>query len=75
MQYTIFLRCIRMGRPSRNWHDQKVSQLYHMAMMSRYEPIRREVMKVLGILERTGNEEAAWAIEDIKKQAGNNRTR
>jgi hypothetical protein len=46
-----------------------------MAMMSRYEPIRREVMKVLGILERTGNEEAAWAIEDIKKQAGNNRTR
>lgn len=53
------------------WHDQKVSRLYEMAMTSRYQEVRREVMKRLGVLERTGCDEAALAIDDIKKHCGN----
>jgi hypothetical protein len=59
----------------REWQDKKVSQLYTMAMTARYETVRREVMKVLGILERTGNEEAALAIDDIKKNTDNRHSR
>jgi hypothetical protein len=60
-----------MTDSKRIWHDPKVSQLHTMAMTARYDSVRREVMKVLGVLERTGNEEAALAIEDIKKNNGN----
>jgi len=54
----------------RQWRDQKVSQLYILARTAKYETVRREVMKVLGVLERTGNEEAALAIDDIKMNTG-----
>jgi hypothetical protein len=57
-----------MPDTAREWHDQRVSQLYTMAITARYEIIRREVLKSLGALERVGVEEAACAIEDIKKQ-------
>jgi hypothetical protein len=58
----------RMQDSTRKWHDQKVSQLYTMAMTARYETVRREVMKALGVLERVGSDEAACAIDDIKRQ-------
>jgi hypothetical protein len=52
----------------KEWHDPKVSQLYTMAMTARYETVRREVLKALGVLERVGSDEAACAIDDIKRK-------
>jgi hypothetical protein len=65
----------RMQDSTRKWHDQRVSQLYNMAMIARYETVRREVLKVLGVLERVGCDEAACAIDDIKRQTENKSSR
>jgi hypothetical protein len=57
-----------MQGTEREWHDRRVSQLYTMALAAKYEIVRKEVLKALGVLQRVGNEEAACAIEDIKKE-------
>ncbi len=53
---------------SREWQDHRVSHLYSMALAAKYESVRKEILKCLGILERVGCEEAAYAIDEIKKQ-------
>jgi hypothetical protein len=55
----------------KEWHDQRVSQLYTMALAAKYDIVRREVLKALGVLQRVGNEEASCAIDDIKKRTNN----
>jgi hypothetical protein len=51
----------------RMWQDQKVHQLYTIAMVSKNEILRQQALKFLGALERAGSEDAVWAIDDIKK--------
>lgn len=53
----------------RAWQDQKVHQLYQIALSSRYPTIRHEVMVLLSALHRAGSRDAGWAINDITKQA------
>lgn len=53
---------------SRQWHDNQISQLYKVGMSSPSVTIRREVMKILGARKRVGCEEAAIALDDIKKK-------
>jgi hypothetical protein len=55
----------------RKWQDHRVSRLYTMALTAKYESVRKEILKALGVLERVGSEEAAYAIDDIKKQTNN----
>jgi hypothetical protein len=55
---------------SRIWQDLKVSHLYTTAITSPYDPVRREAMKVLGALVRIGNDEAARALDEIKRRLG-----
>jgi len=53
----------------RSWQDQKVQQLYQIALTRRYGTIRHEVMVHLIALKRAGSRDAAWAINDIAKQS------
>lgn len=55
----------------KEWRDRKVSQLYTMALAAKYDIVRREILKALGVLQRVGNEEASCAIDDIKKRTSN----
>jgi hypothetical protein len=59
----------------KEWQDQRVSQLYSMALAAKYDIVRREVLKALGVLQRVGIEEAACAIDDIKKRTNNHHPR
>lgn len=51
----------------REWLDPKVHQLYTVAITSKDLILRRQALNFLGALKRAGSEEAAWAIENIKK--------
>gem|GEM_PF-1467248 len=53
------------------WRDQRVHQLYTVAITSKYGALRHEAMKFLGALERAGSEDAAKAIDCIKKLSNN----
>jgi hypothetical protein len=55
----------------KGWQDQRVFQLYTVAITSNYGALRRQAMKFLGALERAGNGDAAEAIDCIKKHSNN----
>jgi len=39
-----------------------------MAMTSREGPIHREVLAILGAMERAGSKDAEWALDALKKE-------
>jgi hypothetical protein len=57
-----------VGEQTKEWKDQRVRELYTVAITSRSGVIRREALTFLGAMERAGSEEAEWALDAIKKQ-------
>jgi hypothetical protein len=57
-----------VGDQTKEWKDQRVHNLYTIAITSRDGVIRREALTFLGAMERAGSEEAEWALDMIKKR-------
>ncbi len=52
----------------REWKDQRVHELYSLAITSRDGAIRHEALTFLGALERAGSEDAEWALGALRKR-------
>jgi hypothetical protein len=52
----------------REWRDERAHHLYFLATCSKDRKIRDEAVHFLGALERAGSDDAAWAINSIKKR-------
>jgi hypothetical protein len=50
------------------WRDQRAHHLYSLASSSRDRKIRDEAVLFLGALERAGSDDAAWAMNSLKKR-------
>ncbi|MDD1664792.1 MAG: hypothetical protein LUQ32_05515 [Methanomicrobiales archaeon] len=51
------------------WSDQRAHHLYSIATTSKDGSLRREALLFLGALQRAGSEDAAWAMNSIKKNS------
>ena len=60
-----------MSEQTREWKDQRVHELYSLAITSRDEVIRHEALTFLGAMVRAGNEDAEWALSALKEKKGN----
>jgi hypothetical protein len=64
--------CVRgeiiVSEQMREWKDQRVRDLYTIAITSRNGVIRHEALTFLGAMERAGSEDAEWAVNAIKKK-------
>ncbi len=54
------------GEGNARWGDRKVQSIYSLAQKSTQDSVRRELLKILGAMERTGNAEAGEAIHEIR---------
>lgn len=54
---------------TKEWSDQRAHHLYSLATTSTDGNMRREALMFLGALERAGSEDAAWAMDVIKKRS------
>ena len=52
----------------RAWRDRKVYDLYTLAASSRDRKLRDAAVHFLGALERAGSDDAAWAMDSLKKK-------
>jgi hypothetical protein len=52
----------------KEWKDRQVGELYKIITLSRDRVIRQEALSFLGVLARTGSQDAQWALDDIKKR-------
>jgi hypothetical protein len=59
----------RTDTQKREWSDRRAHHLYSIASTSKDGNIRREALLFLGALERAGIEDAAWAMDIIKKRS------
>jgi len=57
-----------VSEQTREWKDQRVHELYSLAITSRDGVIRHESLAFLGAMERAGSEDAEWALDAIKKK-------
>jgi len=57
-----------VGDQKRDWSDQRIGELYRIIRFSRDRVIRKEALSFLGVLARTGSQDAKWALDDIKKR-------
>jgi len=58
------------SKQTREWKDQRVHELYTLAITSRDGVIRHEALTFLGAMERAGSEDAEWALDAIRKKRG-----
>jgi hypothetical protein len=56
------------GSRMKEWSDRRAHQLYSIATTSMNGNMRREALLFLGALERAGSEDAAWAMDSIRRQ-------
>ena len=57
-----------MSEQTREWKDQRVRELYSIAITSPDVVLRHELLTFLGAMGRAGSEDAEWAIDAIKKK-------
>jgi len=57
-----------MDTGMRAWRDRKVYDLYTLAASSRDRKLRDAAVHFLGALERAGSDDAAWAMDSLKKK-------
>jgi len=57
-----------MNTGTRVWRDQRAHRLYSLAAGSKDKKIRQEAVFFLGALERAGCDDAAWAMDSIRKR-------
>jgi hypothetical protein len=54
---------------TKQWRDPRAHHLYALATASKDGNMRREALHFLGALERAGSEDAAWAMDIIRRKS------
>jgi hypothetical protein len=57
-----------VSEQTREWKEPRVRELYSMAITSRDGPVHREILAILGAMERAGSKDAEWALSALRKK-------